>query len=131
MHQGIARFLRYTSVGVSTFALDLALLFVLIDVLGVQYLVATACAFVVAVTLNYILSRHVVFFQTDRSHTQGYVGFIVVALIGLALIVGFMELLVGTWGVHYIIARVAVATIVGIWNYLINLYITFNVAGRH
>jgi hypothetical protein len=41
-----------------------------------------------------------------------------------------MWLLVGVLGWGFLAARVAVAALTGFWNYLMNLYVNFRVAGK-
>jgi putative flippase GtrA len=125
------RFLKYSSVGGVTFAFDLALLYLFTDYLGIDYLVSTAIAFVIAVSLNYIVSRRFVFKKTQTKVGRGYVNFFIIAAIGLLLVTGGMYVLVSVIGVNYVIARVSIAGFTGMWNYLLNLYVNFKVAGRH
>lgn len=129
--KGIYRFLRYTSVGVGTFAFDLLLLHLFIDVQGVNYLVATALAFVIAVSINFALSRAVAFRETIRSVPVSYVSFLAIGVAALATIMFSMYLAVDILELDYFISRILVATLVGFCNYLVNLYSTFDVAGKH
>jgi putative flippase GtrA len=131
LQPGIVRFLKYTAVGVSTFLVDLVLLFILTDALEWNYLVATAIAFILAISINFFLSRVVVFKYSKRSVHTGYIFFIVIAGLGLAIVVSGMYVLVSILGFNYIVSRIAIAGIVGCWNYLLNLYANFQVAGIH
>lgn len=124
------RFIRYTAIGVSTFAFDLVLLWLFIDTLGVHYLTATAVAFLLAVSLNYVLSRRWVFRHSKRGLAFGYIYFIKFALIGLALTTGLMWVLVENTDLAVLVVRVLIAGLVGMGNYLANLYLNFKVAGR-
>ena len=127
----IVRFLKYTSIGVGTFVLDLGLLYILTDFLELNYVIAAGMGFLLAVTLNYFLSRKFVFAGTDRSQKEGYAIFLFIAFIGLAIVTGGMYVLVEWWGVYYLFARVAVSGVTGLWNYLMNLYLNFKVVGMH
>ncbi|MFA5997631.1 MAG: GtrA family protein [Candidatus Paceibacterota bacterium] len=129
--KGVRRFVRYSGVGVGTFLLDLALLFILTDFLQMQYVVATGLAFALAVSLNYVISRATVFRGTLRSHRRGYVNFILFALVGMGASMAGMHVLVSVFALYYIYARIAVAGFVGVWNYLMNLYVNFAVVGKH
>jgi len=129
--RGVLRFARYSSVGVGTFLLDLALLFVLTDFLKVQYVVATGIAFFFAVSLNYLISRKTVFRGSERSLKGGYLNFIIFALAGMVTSMLGMYILVSVFALYYIYARIIVAGFVGMWNYLMNLYVNFKVAGKH
>lgn len=125
------RFLTYSSVGVSTFAFDLAMLSLFTDILGMQYLIATAIAFLVAVSANYFLSRRFAFKETERKLTSGYIYFLQFAISGMILTTFLMWLLTNATGLHYLLVRITIACFVGILNYLLNLYFNFRVAGKH
>jgi putative flippase GtrA len=125
------RFVRYSGVGVGTFLIDLVLLFLLTDFLHVQYVVATGIAFAIAVSINYVISRATVFRGTARTHARGYANFILFALLGMTISMGGMYVFVSVFGLYYIYARIAIAGFVGVWNYLMNLYVNFAVAGKH
>ncbi len=125
------RFLRYAAVGVSTLLFDLLLLAVLTEVLRVPYYLATPFAFVIASSINYTLSRRHVFSGTERGWKTGYGYFIIVAAIGAFITTSLVVLLVTYLGLYYLVARVLVAGLVGMGNYLFNLYVNFRVVGRH
>ena len=127
----LIRFLRYTLVGGGTFGFDLLLLYVVTEYLGVPYYVATAGAFLVAVSINYFISRRFVFKGTQRSLHGGYLYFITLALAGAAITTAGVALLVTYVGLYYMVARVLVAFIVGTINYLSNLFFNFRVVGMH
>jgi putative flippase GtrA len=125
------RFLKYVLTSSSTFAFDLGLLFLLVDVFGLGQVWSAGLAFVVAVSINYFLSRRFVFKGTLRSLKGGYAGFIMIALIGLLIVTGGMFLFLEYTDVHYLVARIAIAGVAGLWNYFMNLYVNFKVAGKH
>ncbi|MHB1117930.1 MAG: GtrA family protein [Minisyncoccota bacterium] len=129
--KGVLRFMRYGSVGLGTFLIDLALLFLFTDVFHLHYLLATGVAFGVAVSLNYVISRRLVFRKTGQTFTKGYANFLVFASAGMALSMVGMYFLVSLVGFSYLIARIMVAGFVGLWNYAMNLYVNFQTAGKH
>lgn len=131
MNKTYSRFFKYFSVGFSTFLLDLFLLYLLTDIFLLNYLVATGAAFLVAVSINYYFSRKYVFKRTERKFSHGYYVFILITAVGLMFVLGLMAILVGMLHWYYLAARVLVAGIVGMWNYLMNLFVNFKVAGKH
>lgn len=124
------RFFKYSFVGVSTFLLDLFLLFLFTDFFDIHYLVSVAIAFSISVTVQYFISRHYVFKGTLRSVHEGYIIFLLIMGGGLALITFLMYVLVDVFLWHYLAARVITASFTGIINYLMNLYVNFRVSGR-
>lgn len=127
----IKRFLKYSAVGVSTFIFDLILLYVLVDVYGLPQVSAAGLAFLMAVSINYWLSRRFVFKGTLRGVKAGYSNFILIAVAGLLIVMSGMYMLTEQFGLPYLLARIITAAVTGSWNYLINLFVNFKVAGKH
>lgn len=125
------RFLRYTAISGTTFAFDLGILWVMIEVLRMNYLVATALALLIAVSCNYLVSRKWVFQRTERKFAHGYFYFIKFALLGMTATTGLMWVMTTFTTLHFIPARFIVGVIVGTSNYMANLYLNFKVAGKH
>ncbi|MEK7511269.1 MAG: GtrA family protein [Patescibacteria group bacterium] len=127
----LRRFLRYAAVGVTTLAFDLLLLAFVIEVGNVPYYTAVPICFAIAVSINYLISRHVVFHGTTRNFHTGYLYFLLSAAGGAVLTTSGVAVLIEFLGVHYLPARLAVAGVVGIANYLLNLHFNFRVVGVH
>jgi putative flippase GtrA len=123
------RFFRYTAVGVSTFLFDLSLLWVQVEKFHVYYLHAAVSSFLIAVSVNYFLSRRWVFKGSARRLAAGYLYFFKTAVAG-AFTTGFLMWLFSTaTNGNYLPIRIIIAAIIGIGNYLIHLYLNFRVAG--
>jgi putative flippase GtrA len=129
--KGVTRFFKYSSVGVSTFLLDLLMLYIFVSFFQINYIIATGLAFLVAVSINYIVSRKLVFNKTETFFTKGYIKFITIATIGVTLTLGGMYILVTIVGIYYLLARCFISALVGMGNYLFNLYYNFKVVGEH
>lgn len=127
--KALTRFLKSTSVGVSTFLFDLLLLFIFIDVFAIHHVLAAGIAFLIAVSINYLISRRFVFPGSERSAATTYVFFLGIAGMGFLLVTSLMYLCVDILGLHYVVSRVVIAAVVGCWNYFLNLYWNFKVAG--
>ncbi len=125
------RFLRYTLVGGSTLLFDLELLYLITTYVGVPYYIATPLAFLIAVSINYVVSRRFVFKGTERGHLHGYSYFIGAALIGAGVTTLGVTVLVTYAGLYFMLARVLTACVVGMGNYLFNLFYNFKVVGVH
>ncbi|HRH22970.1 MAG TPA: GtrA family protein [Candidatus Paceibacterota bacterium] len=129
--RSVFRFIRYSIIGITTFAFDLFLLFLLIDHFHIHYLPATALAFLVAISLNFLMSRYTVFHKTERPVVHSYLYFVSFAILSVILITGLMHLLVSVFELHYAPSRVVIAGCVGVLNYIMNLKVTFDVEGKH
>lgn len=123
------RFLRYMVSGVGSFLVDLFLVWLLTEVVGMYYLYSVITAFLIAVSINYAISRDWVFKGTARGVKKGYIYFVTIMVSGLVLTAGLMWVGVELLLLHYLFARVLVSGVVGIFNYLMNLYFNFRVAG--
>lgn len=131
LNSGVNRFLRYAGVGVSTLAFDLVLLYAATSVIGIPYYLSTPACFLIAVSINYFISRRHVFTGTERTVRRGYTYFMAFALLGALATTSLVALLVTFAHLYYLFARVFVAGVVGMSNYLFNLYLNFKVAGEH
>lgn len=121
------RFLKYIVIGVTTFAFDLFLLYVFTNFLLWNYIIATGVSFTIAISINYIFSRHFVFHGTLKSVGAGYVGFMSIACIGVIMAMFGMFILVGEFHIYYLNSRIIIAGIVGVWNYFMNFYVNLKV----
>ncbi len=126
----VKRFARYSLVGGGTFLFDLVLLFLFTDYLGINYVIAAGVAFAIAVSINYFISRRFVFKGTQRTLGRGYVNFLMIAGGGITFVMLMMYVLVSIFNAPYLVARVMVAGVTGVFNYLLNLYVNFKVAGK-
>jgi putative flippase GtrA len=107
------------------------MLYTAVSILGIALYIATPASFLIAVSINYALSRRIVFCKTERTWHKGYALFIVAALLGAMITTAVVTTLVTYAGLYYLVARIIAAGIVGMGNYLFNLYVNFNVAGKH
>jgi len=126
----LKRFFRYAAVGGATFLFDLSLLWILIEKFHVHYLHASVSGFLIAVSVNYSISRRWVFKGSQRRLAAGYLYFLKTAAAG-AMATGFLMWLfcAATHG-PYLLIRIIIAAVVGTGNYLIHLYLNFRVAGH-
>lgn len=107
------------------------MLFIFTDEFHWPPVAAAGTAFIIAVSLNYFISRNFVFKGTSRELRQGYLGFLIIAGSGLIIVGGGMHIMVTVLKWEYLISRILISFITGIWNYLLNLYVNFKVAGKH
>lgn len=75
------QFFRYIFVGATAFLVDFFFLFILTDILDLQYLISAAIAFLLGLITNYLLSIFWVF--KNRKISKRINEFIVFALIGI------------------------------------------------
>lgn len=131
MIPALQRFFKYSAVGLSTFLFDLCLLYLFIEVWSINYVLAAGLAFMIAVSVNFVMSRRYVFVGSLRSVPASYLNFLLIVGIGLLVVMGGMYVLVAVMGQSYALSRVVLAAVTGFWNYLMNLFVNFKVAGKH
>lgn len=121
----LRRFLMYMVVGVSTYILDILLLYVFKTYLLFPDILAMSLSFLIAISCNFLISYWWVFKGTRQTQIKGYVYFLIIAGFGLVIIV------VGTLTLQYVFsqdlytARSIMAAIVGIMNYVLNAIFNF------
>ncbi|MGQ0559329.1 MAG: GtrA family protein [Sphingosinicella sp.] len=115
---------RNTLVSCATFLFDLALLWALVETLGMGKILAATLAFLVAVTIHYAFARSWIFKGSERALASGYAYFLINAVIGLVLTIASFAVLMAL-GLHYILARVIASVIAGLAVFLLNAILNF------
>jgi dolichol-phosphate mannosyltransferase len=109
---------KFCAVGASGYVVNLAVYATLLA-LGLHYLLAAVCSFLVAVTNNYTWNRHWTF-RRQRGHLvfQG-VRFLVVSSVALGANLVFLSVLVAL-GVPKLPAQAVAIVLVTPWNFVAN-----------
>ena len=109
---------KFCTVGASGYVVNLAVYATLLA-LGVHYLLAAVCSFIVAVTNNYLWNR-VWTFRHQRGHLvfQGF-RFLLVSTVALAANLAFLSALVAL-GVPKLPAQAIAIALVTPWNFVAN-----------
>lgn len=116
---------RNTIVSLGTFAFDIALLWVLVELLGVSKVPAAAVAFVIANSLHYFIGRGWVFPGTNRHVASGFIYFQLNSVIGLVITVALFAALIRWTPINYLVARILVSVISGLAVFLLNAILNF------
>ncbi len=114
-----------TLVSIGTFAFDIALLWALVALLGMDKVVAAALAFVVANSLHYAIGRGWIFYGTDRHVATGFIYFQINSVIGLVITVALFAALIRWTPINYLVARVLVSVVSGLTVFLLNAVLNF------
>lgn len=123
--RGARLFARNTVASFFVFALDVSLLWGFVEMLGIGYIPAATIAFLIAMTLHYVLSRIWIFRGTDRGIAMGYVYFMVNTGIGLVVTIGVFAALIEWTGLYYLVARVLSSVVAGIVVFFLNAVFNF------
>jgi len=118
-------FARNTLVSCAVFAFDLALLWVLVEFLHMDKVLAAALAFVAATTVHYAFCHSWIFRGTERALASGYVYFLINAVIGLVITVTLFAALIRWTPINYLVGRTLVSVIAGLAVFLLNAVLNF------
>jgi len=111
--------LKFSAVGLSGFAVNLAVYSVLLRRVGLHYLPAAICSFAVAVTNNYLWNRLWTFRETRGDLYHQGVRFLVVSLVALGLNLGILKVLVEL-GANKIVAQAIAIMLVTPFSFSVN-----------
>jgi putative flippase GtrA len=123
----IVQLLRYTVVGGIAFLFDFGTLYLLTEYLKVYYLLSAAIAFMLGLTINYLLSIIWVFEKrTVKSKNLEFMIFGLIGLVGLGLNEFFMWFLTDILTFHYLFSKIISTFCVYFWNFFIRKFALFN-----
>lgn len=125
------QFFRYTFVGGVAFIVDFGTLALLTEVFKMHYLLSAGIAFILGLTVNYILSISWVFnSRTVDNRLLEFVYFSVIGLIGLGLNELFLWILTDLFAIYYLLSKIITTIIVYFWNFFARKFILFNKANN-
>ena len=108
---------RFIVVGIFTASLDFILLYLFTEAFKSHYLVSSCVAFLVAVSLNYMLSIKWVFIDGKFSRQYEYLLFLILSGCGLLLNALVMWISVEILFLHYMIGKTLSMVFVTLWNF--------------
>lgn len=120
----VRQFITYLAVGLVGTVGHYATLVVLVRLVGVDPVAASACGFTVGAIINYFANYHLTF-RSRKSHGRTMTQFFVVALLGLLVNTGVMALMTHGVDAHYLLAQVVATGVVVVLTYLGNRFWTF------
>ena len=116
---------RNTVVSCLVFAIGLAVLWALVELWGVNKLVAAALGFLVSNSIHYAFGRAWIYRGTERGVAPGYVFFLVNAGIGLVITIASFAAFLRWTSIHYLVARILVSVFAGLAMFLLNATLNF------
>jgi putative flippase GtrA len=124
-HHAALLFGRNTVASFFIFGLDVGLLWLLVEQAGMSHLPAAAGSFLVAMSLQYLLSRVWVFKESERGLAKGYLYFLINAGIGLVVTLAAFAFLLELAGLHYLVARIIASVVAGLLVFALNATLNF------
>lgn len=143
--QRVGEIIRFCIAGAAGFAVELAVLILLREKLGMDTLIAAPIAFTLSVIVNYLICVFWVFPGAKQQSRKSQAVFFITSVIGLLLNELFMYLFRMAWGEDtvlltvfglavsmYVLNKVLSTGLVMVWNYFTKRYIlTRNAAGQN
>lgn len=116
---------RNTVVSCGIIVLNLIMLWLLVETVGVDELPAAAIAFILANSVQYFFGRNWIFRGTERGVASGYVWFVVNAGVGLVITMTLFAAMLEFTSIHYLAARIIVSVFAGLTVFLLNATLNF------
>lgn len=118
-------FLKYAIVGISSTIIDMATLFVLVDILKANLYFSLIISFLLAVINGFTFNKIWTFNDKNQKYKKQFLKFLIVSIIWLGLTLFAMYLLVEILGIYYLLSKIFTSVIVLFWNYTWNKIWTF------
>lgn len=116
---------RNTIVSCFVFLIGLAVLWALVNLAGVDEVIAAGIGFVTANSLHYVLGRSWIFRGSDRGIRTGYVLFLINAGVGLAVTMGLYAAMLQFTSINYLVSRAIVSVFAGLIVFTLNAALNF------
>ncbi len=114
----VKQFSKFAAVGITSLAVDYILLLVLVELLHVDFLIATSASFLASVVVNYFLSMRYVFSRRDDlSRKREFTIFAVLSAVGLGLNDLFMFVGVAVLSIGYQVMKLISTFMVTWYNF--------------
>ena len=115
----MVQFFRYAFVGGFAALVDWAVVW-LVERLGAHYQVGVVCGFFAGLTVNYLLSKWLVF-QVEKARTGAggeFLGYALIGAVGLLLTMGLVHALTEWAGLFFMLSKIIATLIVLVWNFV-------------
>ena len=120
---------KYYLVGASGVLVNLGILFILTEFVGLWYLLSSTIAIYVSITTNFLLNKTWTFRDTAIKQRDFlmYGKFIGVSLVGMGIQLGFNYMFVEKLSVYYLLAALISIMIASSVNFVLNRRLTFGI----
>ena len=125
----VAQTIKYFLVGGIGVGVNLGLLYVLTDFLGIWYILSQGIAIAISITNNFFLHRYWTFKNeiVEPKTLERYIKFFIVSIIGMGIQLGLTFMLVENYTMYYLSAAVLSIIVASAFNYLVNRKWTFEI----
>lgn len=120
----LRQFLKYLVCGGFATIADISILFVLSNVLHVNYLIAAALGFIIGVATNYSLNILLVF-ESQGKFKKEFTLFALIGIGGLLWTELVLWILVNNFGIYLMLAKIVAVILVLNWNFFMRKKFVF------
>jgi len=118
-------FWSYLFISVIATAVDILFLFLLTDIIKINYLVSGTFSFFFGTVVAYLGQKYFTFKDQNKKIARQFGLFAFISVIGLLINLLVLKICVDAFGLHYMIGKIFAIGIGFIWNYTANRKITF------
>lgn len=118
--------IRYTFVGGLAFLVDFGTLYALTEFFNLHYLLSAGIAFVLGLTINYLISIRWVFASRSvKDKKLEFALFALIGFVGLGLNELFIWIFTDLCAVYYLLSKILTTIMVYLWNFFARKLILF------
>ncbi len=125
----LLRFAKFCLVGLSGVLVNMGLLYLLTEFVGLFYLVSAAISIESSIISNFILNNFFTFSDRRSPGVKSFVTrllkFNLVSLAGLTVNLVVLWLLTDAFGIYYLLSQLVGIAVATMWNYLVNTWWTW------
>lgn len=130
LYQKFRNLILYGVFGSISAGLDFVIYTLLVQVAGVQYLVANCISVLAGITTSFLLNRNFNFKIKDKT-PQRFSIFLIVGLCGLLLSNLILYLCIDQLHMHKIVSKILSIVLVVFFQFILNKYVTFKPTRTH
>lgn len=119
------QFFKFCVVGTAGAIIDIGGLWLLVEFVGLYYLIGATISFVASVINNYFLNKYWTFKDLSAINFKQIFSFALISIIGLCINLLTMYTFVEFINLNYLISKAIASLVVLLWNFLMNKHVTF------
>lgn len=123
------RMLKFGLIGASGVGVNMGLLYLLTEYIGLYYLYSAVIAIETSIISNFVLNDLWTFYDRGESGGRAVIGrftkFHLVSLVGMGINLGLLWVFTEIFGIHYLLSNLFAIGIVFLWNYGANILWTW------
>ncbi len=126
-NNGWLQFFRYAFVGGWATIADWGVFALFNEIVRLHYLISAPIAFLMGLTVNYLLSKKFVFSTENSNHLASteFAAYGIIGIIGLLMTMVIMWILTEFAGLLPIISKIIATAIVLVWNFLARKFVLY------